>query len=396
MKRHALPPPPALDFDITLDFDDEQPPTPTAPPHSTQLFGSIDSALAAIAPQGSTLTVIGYADTERFARRGYRLVDRDADITAVRGGVEDCERARRITRGKLVVQPTEDFVGAVLPSYLARDGAFFTVKHGVRPHAAVFDENDPPECLAAAFGEIATLELRAFDHSFGQMLRGNRVPREMISVAAKIVSDATAALKNREKDARHAAHAIADGARRVAETMRAYPELRFSSGATQIATALRMLCTAESRNTCRRGEAEMLLSRYVTELYMKNICGAPSLFPPDYNRHTECVCKYFGGDPARSCIYAARVLSPEELRLREYRCREFRDEYIRDLAALRERLNAAFAVFKRLYRDDGFGLSKLLDSVDVGICTAVAPDVFPADTALTHFKHTGLLEKYLI
>ena len=57
---------------------------------------------------------------------------------------------------------------------------------------------------------------------------------------------------------------------------------------------------------------------------------------------------------------------------------------------------AAWLVFTRLYPDDGYSLKSLVDKTDIGICLALAPDVFNADTMLSFLKQTGRLEKYIV
>ena len=43
-----------------------------------------------------------------------------------------------------------------------------------------------------------------------------------------------------------------------------------------------------------------------------------------------------------------------------------------------------------------FALKTLIDKTDIGICLALAPDVFAADTMLSFLKQTGRLEKYIV
>ena len=69
---------------------------------------------------------------------------------------------------------------------------------------------------------------------------------------------------------------------------------------------------------------------------------------------------------------------------------------MRLLAELKNRHAAAWQVFKRLYPDDGYSLKSLVDKTDIGICLALAPDVFNADTMLSFLKQTGRLEKYIV
>ena len=84
------------------------------------------------------------------------------------------------------------------------------------------------------------------------------------------------------------------------------------------------------------------------------------------------------------------------MRLYEYRRNEFRSEITALLAGVKKRQAAALQVFKRLYPDDGYGLRTLVDKTDLGICLALAPDVFAGDSMLSFLKQTGKLEEYLV
>ena len=71
-------------------------------------------------------------------------------------------------------------------------------------------------------------------------------------------------------------------------------------------------------------------------------------------------------------------------------------DHLRLLNEIKRRHSAAWQLFTRLYPDDGYGLKTLIDKTDIGICLALAPDVFAADTMLSFLKQTGRLEKYIV
>lgn len=394
MKKHLLPPLPLIDWHDD-DYEIARVPAPE-PPHTTEFFDNAVQAIKALVPEGGTVCPIGFDTDEKFLRAGYRVVRQNADVTIARGGHKEFALARRLGVKKLVLCPTHDYAAAATSAYLDSDGAFAVVKRGIIPHAAVFDETDPPTNLAAAFGEIACLDLCAFDYSFGKMLRGERVDKSLSEQTAALVRNTTAALRSNEKHTSIAAKVIVAAGKHAAEIVQAEPGLLHASGAAQTAQALRMLYRAEDRTVCSPSESEMLVARYVINFYIKNMYTQATLFPPDFTRRTDCICKYLGGDVVRTCVYATPILTPPKLRLYEYRCREFGDEYVKTLAEMLKRQNAAFEVFKHLYPDDGFALKSSIDPMDIGICTALAPDVFPTDSMLTFFKHEGKLEKYLL
>ncbi len=374
-----------------MQSDDEQ--TNQSP---TEFFNDALSALKAAAPEGSTVRAIGFDRTDNFLRAGYRVVEGDADVTIARGGEREFDLARKIDCRKLILAPTHAYAAVATERYRTTDGKFAVMKHGAMPYAAVFDETDVDGNLASVFAETAMLDLAAFDVTFGTIMRGERVDARLTSDVAALVTELTAALKNSEKDRAACVKTLVRVGEKSARIVSDHPELLHASGAAQTAEALRMLYVAEDRPLGMRGETEMVLGAYIIDFYIKNLAAQSIEFPPDNNKRIDRVCEYFNTDIRRACVYATAIYPPIKMRLYEYRRNEFRAEQMRLLAELKNRHAAAWQVFKRLYPDDGYSLKSLVDKTDIGICLALAPDVFNADTMLSFLKQTGRLEKYIV
>lgn len=386
--------------DLFAEIEDE-PPCCDAAQQSfecerTEFFDTLDAALEFAAPKGSTVRAVGYDRCDRFLRAGYRVTDGDADITIARGGEREFDTARRTSCKKLILVPTRDYALAALPIYRTLDRTFAVLANGQKPFAAVFDPDEADENLASIFGEILSLDLSAFDVAFGAYMRGERQSDDIAKSIAALVTELTAELKHIEKDRAKAKHALVRAGRKAARIAENLPSLPFSSGAAQTAQALRMLCAAEDRSLGLRGETENVLASYIIDFYIKSLTANKFEFPPDNGRRIDCICEYFHADLRRACVHASPIYPPEKLRLYEYRRDEFRAEQLQMLAALHKRREAAWSTFKRLYPDDGYSLKTLADKTDIGICLALAPDVFAADTMLSFLKQTGRLEKYII
>lgn len=361
----------------------------------TAFFGSVEQALSFSAPQGSVVNAIGFERTDTFLELGYRVTDGDADIAIARGGLREFDAGRKVECKKLILVPTHAYGCAASDLYRTQDEAFAVTKRGKKPFAAVFDVSHADDNLASLFGEIAVLDLAAFDVTFGAYMRGENVDNALVTDVASLVTELTSELKANEKNRPEAAAALVRAGEKAARIVEAHPELPFTSGAAQAAEALRMLHTAEDRPLGMRGETEMVLASYVTDFYIKSLTVTPE-FPPDNNKRIDSVCEYFHADIRRACIHATAIYPPIKMRLCEYRRDEFRAEQMRLLSQLKQRRLAAIPVFKRLYPDDGYSLRTLVDKADVGLCLALAPDVFAADTMLSFLKQTGRLEKYIV
>lgn len=363
---------------------------------STAFFPSVEAALAAAGPQGSTVRAVGFDNVDGILRAGYRVVERDADITVARGGEREFAIAREQPSKKLILVPTHAFAAAATSVYRKTDASFAVMEHGQKPFAAVFDENDTDRNLASIYGELISLDLCAFDAAFAARMRGDRSDDTLVTEVARLTDELTAELKPLEKNRTATAAALVEAGKKAARIIESHPDLLHSSGAAQMAEALRMLYSAEERPLGMRGETEMLLCPYVTDFYIKNLNIRQPDFPPDNNRRIDSVCEYFDTDIRRSCLYTSAIYPPIKMRLCEYRRDEFRAELSKRLVELKRRQCAAWQVFKRLYPDDGYCLKTLVDKTDLGICLALAPDVFGADTMLSFLKQTGRLEKYIV
>ncbi len=387
---------------MKIEFEKRTPDGATQQPnderHSTRFFDDVRTALAALAPSGSRIKPIGFDNVDIFLRDGYRVTDEDCDVIIARGGEREFGAARAYGDGcKILLAPTHAHFAAAVGAYRTLDGAFAHSFRCPPPDAVAFDENDCDRNLASLFAETVNLDLCAFDYIFATLMQGRRPDTETVNEIGKLVAELTSTLRPITKDRTLAAKALVRAGRRAARIVAARPELLHCSGAAQTAEALRMLCRAEDRSIGMRGETELLLAVYVADFYVKWLaCGDGFDFPPDNNRRIDSLCEYFGADLRRACIHASPIYPPMRMRLYEYRRDEFRTELTRRLATVKQRQNAAWQVFKRLYPDDGYGLKTLIDKTDLPICLALAPDVFAAESMLSFIKQTGRLERYII
>lgn len=365
--------------------------------NKTQFFSTLEDALKATAPAGSSVKSIGLDNTDAILRLGYRLTECEQDVTIARGGEREFAAARAVSHGsKIVTVPTHAYAAAASTRYRTEDKAFALMMSGAPPHAAVFDSAELDKNAASVFGELIALDLCAYDLSFASRMRGEAVDTQITERVMRLLVTTTENLRGREKDRRHVETVLTEAGKIAAGIVSDCPALLHCSGAAQTAEALRMLYSAEDRALGMRGETEAVLSCAVCDFYIKNITDNTFRFPPDNARRIDSVCEYFGADIRRACIYADPIYPPLKMRLYEYRRNEFRAEITKFLAGVKTRQAAAMQVFKRLYRDDGYGIRNLVDKTDLGICIALAPDVFAGDSMLSFLKQTGKLEEYLV
>lgn len=382
--------------------DNPKPQPPHIPAEQSEaqipFFNNALEALQATAPSGATVRAIGFDSVDAFLRAGYRPVDGDADVVMARGGEREFDVARSLTgeTSKLILCPTHAYPASASALFRTTDGAFAVTARGKKPNAAAFDAGDADGNLASIFGEIAALDLCAFDLTFGSKMRGEEGDENVAAEVASLITSMTDAIAPIAKHRARAATQIAEAGKSAARIVERTPQLLHLSGAAQMAEAVRMLYCAEERPIGMRGETEFLLGAFIIDFYIKNLEGNILEFPPDNNRRIDSLCEYFNVDIRRACIYTSPLYPPLKMRLCEYRRSEFRDEFLRRLLELKRRRDNAWRVFKRLYPDDGYSLKNLVDREDLGICLALAPDAFSADTMLSFLKQTGRLDRYIV
>lgn len=370
--------------------------TPTAERNNPLFFADPLAALNSAAPEGSSVYAIGFDNTDFILRAGYRLTDGECDVCLARGGNAEFRAARRTVYKKLILMPTHDYPAAACERYRTEVKAFASLRPCKKPYAVVFDESDSHDNHASLFGEIVSLDLAAFDAEFGARMDGRRTMNNAAERIATLVTELTAELKGMEKDCKAVKRALVRAGRNAAQIVMDCPELLGASGAAQAAEAYRMLCAAEQRPCCMRGELEMILGAYVTDFYIKSLSATSPEFPPDNNKRIDSITTNLMCDVRRACIHISPIYPPHKLNLYEYRIKEFRGELMRALTAVVRRRSEAWQVFKRLYPDDGYCLKTLIDKTDAPLCVALAPDVFAAHSMLSFLKQTGKLEKYVV
>ena len=362
----------------------------------TLYFDDVMTALKAVAPEGSTVRLIGFESADLFLRAGYRVTENNADVSIACGGEAEFAAARKIPHKKLILLPTHSHCAAVCSVYRTEVKSFARLVTGEKPHAVAFDYRKAHSNHASLFGEIVSLDLCSFDASFSARMNGQRPKSTAANEISRLITSLTAELRSAEKDVSAQAKALVNAGRCAAEIVAEYPQLLHASGAAQAAEAHRMLCAAEGRPYSMRGETEMLFGAYVTDFYIKSLTQKSFDFPPNNNKRIDSVCEYLGADIRRACVAVSPIYSPQRLKLCEYRVNEFRTELLRMLYDIAKRRSAAWQVFKRLYPDDGYSLKTVVDKTDAPLCVALAPDVFKSNSLLSFLKQAGKLEKYVV
>jgi hypothetical protein len=171
-----------------------------------------------------------------------------------------------------------------------------------------------------------------------------------------------------------------------------------SGGEAQSAHALSILLRHEERECKSKGENEMLLCRIVLKAYKNYFCkGSADFFvaPPDNNLRLELISGFFGVDERRALGRIRKIPPVERVALAAYKLAENASELYALVSNFDMRLERMWKIFKRLYADGGYGLTKYVDRSDAALSVALAADLKEKYTMLSYLKDAGFLENYL-
>jgi hypothetical protein len=140
-----------------------------------------------------------------------------------------------------------------------------------------------------------------------------------------------------------------------------------------------------------------LLSRIVSKVY-KHILESGADFlclPPDNNARAKSIAEFLGIAESAAFGLLRPCPNPGTQKIREYKFSEYRRELLPLITEFDFRLERAWRIFKRLYRDDGYSLLGYLEPSDVSLAVSLAPDLRGKYTLLSYMKDTGLLDEFI-
>jgi|GEM_PF-1216824 len=249
--------------------------------------------------------------------------------------------------------------------------------------------------LAASFGETFSKFVALLDYSAANILQKEPLCQILLRQAQLILDNGLKKIEIKGKAS--IADIIAVGLKFSAITQIMGNSRLFSGAESQSAHALSILLCREEREKLNRGEAEFILARAVACIYQRFLGMNKKFFtpPPDNNMRLEQIEEFLGLEQSQTIKKIRPIVEHSASELREFRLNENRIELFNISTLNIMRLKRAFAIFKRLYDDDGFWLTKALDTSDTALSISLAPDLKDKFTILSHMKDMGLLDEYI-
>ncbi len=379
--------------------------------------------IAALLPKGSVAAVISESedfvrDFTRALRRqgvGVRFVppqtsERELQATEIGdevrliiayGGELEADCAKRL--GKLRELPvfvcvcSPDAV-TVLDDYCELwENGLLVLKEGVVPVGVALERNKLIESrrLPSSFGGICAVASGLFDREACARATGKTRCPYVRETAFDLLYSALDVAAKKERTGADLPLSFAEIALKLALLSQADGGGFVRGAADECACAASSLFKHEERKPLSRGEFAYVFGAVLSNVYCE-FARMPRAFtpPPDNNLRAERISEYFGLDELSAAKLAVGRM--KNLGLAVYRVHEYADELC-EVAEESARMFAdAKRLFKRMYSDDGYGLTSIIDASDVKTALALAPDLYPVrGSALALMREFGLLERYL-
>lgn len=274
------------------------------------------------------------------------------------------------------------------------DGALRSTACPYPVGAAIYSPLLSPVSLPRVFGGICAACISVCDVEAAARLSGKPVPSAAEEKALDLIYEAL----SQAKKGRACASLLPTLIRlslQIGEVGQANDVTFTRGGADDCARAATLLFRKEGRAPLPFSVFAFLFGQTLARLYCA-FSESPPMFcaPPDDNLRAARLGEFLGLDP----LTAAHAARPRraDYGLTVFRLREYREEVLARAQECVRVFSEAGRLFRRLFPDDGFSLSDVLDESDMKTVIALAPDLFaPTGTLLGLMRDMGVLDRYL-
>lgn len=282
--------------------------------------------------------------------------------------------------------------------------------HGIRdifitcpPKIVCIDINSPnfydEHYLASATGIIASKYIALFDWYIAHIFNGEKIDFELFDLALVILNDflkSTGGLIRREKAANIQ---LVQTIMKISAIIQLNGQPRLIGGGENTAlNVLEAFFQKENKKLLLRGENLFLCAKVLFKAYglwLNKLKINDFLCPPDNTVRLEKMTECLGINELSALNKISMPRDAQTLEIMLYKWDEYRDELKELYNRFLEKFEQLQKVFKRLYSDAAFWMTKYLTDSDIMLMIGLAPDTSEMFTTLTFIKQTGHLDKYL-
>ncbi|MDD4003225.1 MAG: iron-containing alcohol dehydrogenase [Clostridia bacterium] len=146
------------------------------------------------------------------------------------------------------------------------------------------------------------------------------------------------------------------------------------------------------------GESVFIMHQKIFSLYklfLENDLSGDILLPSDKAVHARRLSEIFGIDYYKTLPKIKYDLGVKTYMVTKYKIEEYRDDLLRFLNDIGQRVEKAAMVYKRIYQDAGYLFNQKLKNADTAQAIALACDFNDLPCLLSYMKNGGLFEKYI-
>jgi glycerol-1-phosphate dehydrogenase [NAD(P)+] len=264
------------------------------------------------------------------------------------------------------------------------------------PYALLCDLNvirqASKEVLASAFGELCSRLVALVDWYFSKCIADGHHCSSIEELVMQCINMAINSGEGLIADNEFSLYITSEALLRSSLCSQLLGYDRCSVGSSHLAAQL-----MSPKQKMRYGERCIVAGRAILNMYsLFSSSDVSDVFmPPDKDLRARKAAQILGAHPGRVYDNSSYVTDIGEYRSRLERAQEYRKEFLKLLDFYIAKLNMAWVVFKRLYKDAGAWMDGAIDERDLASSIALAPELTEDYTPLSLMRDMGILERYV-
>lgn len=264
----------------------------------------------------------------------------------------------------------------------------------VGPYALLCDLNiirqAGREMVASAFGELCCRLVTLIDWYFSRCIIGGHHCRSVEELTIQCINMALNSGEGLIADNEFSLYIVSEALIRSSLCTQLLGHDRCVAGSPHYAVQL-----LKPRQKIRYGEMCMLASRNIMNMYSLFFGSdfADVFMPPNKDLRAMKIAKNLGADP--EAVYNISQYNLGEYEKRRKKVEEYKKEFLKLIDLYAAKLNMAWVIYKRIYKDAGAWLDGAIDNREMASAIALAPDLTGDFSVLAHMRDIGILDRYI-
>lgn len=328
-----------------------------------------------------------------------RELPEDIRLVVAYGSGSVCDAAKYISRQrevKLIMIPSAPGGSYLSTTSYLYSGNLCKGYKSAAPYALLCDLNvirgASKELMASAFGEMCSRLVALVDWYFSRCVAGGHHCSGIEELVMQCINMAINSGEGLISDNEFSLYITSEALLRSSLCSQLLGYDRCSAGSSHLAAQL-----MSPRQKLRYGERCILAARAILNIYSLFFSSdfADVFMPPDRDLRARKVGQILNADPGRVYDISNYAADLDGYVSRLQKAQEIKKEMLKLLDLYTAKLNMAWVVFKRLYKDAGAWIDGAIDERDLAQAIALAPDLSEDYMPLSLMRDMGILDRYV-